>query len=256
MNDSHCDSGQTLHSSFSNPPSVFMTPHCFFAASLWYENFCVDMAVMHRKWLFYIIFTSGPQCSEFFILWTGFLNFVIYRVVGKDVIFLHLSHIYLTHWDHPAWCQCDYAAAKDGCILLLLCQCLGLGSLCPSAHGLRWKTHTPTDTRFKICPHTHTHMHRNTHAQNNYLSRDSTQSCWMPGGFKDTYKSPNKFTENQVRPCLRMPNISSSNCWICVKKSAPGCVFLVVFKHWLHSDSQCWKNTWVFDVSFSLLFSS
>lgn len=79
---------------------------------------------------------------------------------------------------------------------------LGVGtrSLCLFVHVLRRPRHVRA----------HTHLHKwqgDTHVQDNNPGEDSAhagESCWMPGGLKDTSKSPKKFTENGVIPCLWM----------------------------------------------------
>lgn len=92
-------------------------------------------------------------------------------------------------------------------------------------------------------------MQRNAHAQNNYLSRDSTQSHWMPG---DSWTRANHLVNSQ-----KIKFFLASECWAFHphyppksvqatlnphKKWTKGRVFLKHRLFSINSDSQCWKK--------------
>lgn len=109
-------------------------------------------------------------------------------------------------------------------------------------------------------------MQRNAHAQNNYLSRDSTQSHWMPG---DSWTRANHLVNSQ-----KIKFFLASECWAFHphyppksvqatlnphKKWTKGRVFLKHRLFSINSDSQCWKKkkyltVWCVCFLFSFLF--
>ena len=177
----------------------------------------------------------------FFMLWTEILNQVTHR--KKMVTFsafillsisfslacalsvllslsLSLSHTHThTHTHSHSSCVMSewLCSCKRWVFLLLLCQCLGWGSLTVSICS--WPEEENPNTRTHIYSpfwntSTYTQMHRKEHAQNNYLSRDSTQSSWMPGDSRTRTNHPNRFTGKSspflmLRP--RCPTILPSN---------------------------------------------
>lgn len=125
-------------------------------------------------------------------------------------------------------------------------------------------THTHIDSPFWNTS-TYTQMHGKEHAQNNYLSRDSTQSSWMPGDSRTRTNHLINSPKNQVPSCLRMLSISSTlspksfqATQSLHKKSTKAMDFFLILKQTvlIYSDSRFWESTWVFDVSVFLFFFS
>lgn len=186
LNDSHCDLDKHCVPVLKSSPSPLLSLWipCFFVEqkpmcdtfqkySVLTWQLCTWHADLH--WHFFIEFTLGHgSCVFFFYFWTGILNHVTYRVEEKTSLFcifwtccyllLLVLCLFLIHtFTHILRSSCLMFAwlciCKRWVFLLVLCQCLGWGSLCPSAHGPRRKTSTHTQTTFKICPHTYAQKH-------------------------------------------------------------------------------------------------